>query len=166
MKNIIKKEAQKKNSLKPQPNTIVSCRGKDGRENALVVGYCGNCSYNPPMLMVGIVPSRFSYSLIKESGCMVVNLPAKNFKEEFDYLGSISGRDEDKLKKMNIETKDADLVAAPILVDCPVNVELKIVDSIITGSHEMFACVVEKVHCDDKYLNEDGSIDFSKIDLL
>lgn len=166
MKEIVKSEAQKKNSLQPQPKTIVSCRGIDGRENALVVGYCGNCSYDPPMLMVGIVPSRFSHSLIKESGCMVVNIPAKNFQSEFDYLGSTSGKDEDKLKKMSIKTKDGDLVAAPILVDCPVNVELKIVDSIITGSHEMFACVVEKVHCDDKYLKEDGTIDFSKIDLI
>jgi flavin reductase (DIM6/NTAB) family NADH-FMN oxidoreductase RutF len=164
MKDVIKKEAQKKNSLMPQPYSIVSCRGKDGRENALVVGYCGNCSYDPPMLMVGIVPSRFSYSLIKESGCMVLNLPSKTFKKESDYLGSTSGRDEDKLK--NIKTKDGDVVAAPILVDCPVNIELKIVDSIITGSHEMFACVVEKVHCDDKYLKEDGTIDFSKIDLI
>ena len=47
-----------------------------------------------------------------------------------------------------------------------VNVELKIVDSIKTGSHEMFACTVEKVHCDEKYLNEDGTIDFSKLDLI
>jgi flavin reductase (DIM6/NTAB) family NADH-FMN oxidoreductase RutF len=166
MEDINKKEAQKKNSLQPQPKAVVSCRGKDGRENALVVGYCGNCSYDPPMLMIGIVPSRFSYSLIKESGCMVVNLPTKKFMKEFEYLGSVSGRDEDKLKKMDIATKDGDVVAAPIFVDCPVNIELKIVDSIKTGSHEMFACLVEKVHCDAKYLNEDGTIDFSKIDLI
>lgn len=166
MKEILKKEAEKKNSLQPQPKTIVSCRGKDGRDNALVVGYCGNCSFDPPMLMIGIVPSRFSYHMVKETGCMVVNLPTKEFKKEFDYLGSTSGKDEDKFKKMNIKSKDADTVDAPLLVDCPVNIELKVVDSIMTGSHEMFACTVEKVHCAEQYLKEDGTIDFSKLDLI
>ncbi|MCY1152852.1 MAG: flavin reductase family protein, partial [Sphaerochaetaceae bacterium] len=60
-KEAMKKEAMKKNSLGPRPNILVSCKGKDGRENALAVAYAGICSYDPPMLMVGIVPSRFSY---------------------------------------------------------------------------------------------------------
>ncbi|MDC7243264.1 MAG: flavin reductase family protein, partial [Sphaerochaetaceae bacterium] len=135
-KEAMKKEAMKKNSLGPRPNILVSCKGKDGRENALAVAYAGICSYDPPMLMVGIVPSRFSYKLIKESGVMVVNVADKSNAEIFKYLGTVSGRDEDKLK--NINTKPADLIDCPILTDCPVNIEGTIVDSIVTGSHEMF----------------------------
>lgn len=160
----MKKEAAKRSCLAPRPNILVSCKGKDGRENALAVAYCGNCSYDPPMLMVGIVPSRFSYKLIKESGVMVVNIVPKSYGEEYKYLGSASGRDEDKLK--NINTRAADTIDCPILSDCPVNIEGTIVDSIMTGSHEMFVIKVEKVHADEQYLNEDGSINFSKIDLL
>ena len=63
-----KKSAEFKSSLSPKPNVLVSCKGKDGRENALAVAYCGNCSYDPPMVMVGVVPSRFSHKLIKEFG--------------------------------------------------------------------------------------------------
>lgn len=160
----MKKEAKKRSSLAPTPNVVVSCKGKDGRENALAVAYCGNCSYAPPMLMVGIVPSRFSYNLIKESGVMVVNIVPKSYGEEYKYLGTVSGRDEDKLK--NINTVAADTIDCPMLSDCPVNIEGTIVDSIMTGSHEMFVVKVEKVHADEQYLNEDGSINFSKIDLL
>lgn len=160
----MKKEAMKKNSLAPRPNILVSCKGKDGRENALAVAYAGNCSFDPPMLMVGIVPSRFSYNLIKESGVMVVNIVDKSFAKEFKYLGTVSGRDEDKLK--NIKTEPATLIDCPMLSDCPVNIEGTIVDSIMTGSHEMFIVKVEKVHAKDELILEDGSIDFSKIDLL
>ncbi|MGD1821295.1 MAG: flavin reductase family protein [Pleomorphochaeta sp.] len=160
----MKKEAKKRSSLAPAPNVLVSCKGKDGRENALAVAYCGNCSYAPPMLMVGIVPSRFSYNLIKESGVMVVNIVPKSYANEYKYLGSVSGRDEDKLKDIN--TAPADTIDCPILTDCPVNIEGTIVDSIMTGSHEMFVLKVEKVHADEEYLNEDGSINFGKIDLL
>jgi len=36
----------------------------------------------------------------------------------------------------------------------------------MTGSHEMFILKIEKVHANEEYLNKDGSIDYSKIDLL
>lgn len=155
-----------KSCLQPAPKVLVSCRDKDGRNNALAVAYCGNCSYAPPMVMVGIVPSRFSYHMIKETGCLVVNLVSENQKEMFDYLGSHSGKVEDKLSKLGISITDGDKVNAPLLTDCPVNIECKVVDSIVTGSHEMFIGKIEAVHADSDLLNKNGEIDFTKINLL
>src|SRR5690554_64757 len=105
--------------LQPSPKVLVSCRGTNGENNALAVGYCCNCSFDPPMVMVGIVPSRHSYHLIKESGCFVVNLAEKDFKETFDILGSQSGRDGDKLKAANVRLLEAEKVNAPLLAGCP-----------------------------------------------
>lgn len=161
-----KKEAVKKGAMQPMPKVLVSCRGLDGEENILAVGYCGNCSYNPPMVMVGIVPTRYSYKLIKESGCFVVNLVDKKDKEVFDYMGSNSKRDGNKIEKMNVSLLNGQKVNAPILADCPVNIECKIVDSIVTGSHEMFVGKVEYVHANIDLLDEEGNIDFSKIDFM
>lgn len=161
-----KLEAKKKSALQPTPDVLVSSRGLNGEENALAVAYCGNCSFDPPMVMVGIVPSRYSHHMIKESGCFVVNLVPESYKEIYQYLGSKSRRDIDKLKEKNIQTIDGKIVKAPILVDCPVNIECTIVDSIMTGSHEMFIGKIEYVHADKELLKEDGSIDFSKISFL
>ena len=161
-----KKEASKKGALQPAPRVIVSCRGLNGEDNALAVGYCGNCSYAPPMVMVGIVPSRYSYHMIKESGCFVVNIASSDYQDQFDYLGSVSRRDCDKLKEKNITLEEGKVIHAPILVDCPVNIECTVVDSIMTGSHEMFIGKVEYVHADEEYMNEDGTIDFSKINYI
>ena len=162
----MKEEAQKKGSIEPRPKIIVSSRAENGEEDALVVAYCCNCSYDPPMVMIGIVPSRYSYHIIKESKCFVVNLPEKTFRKEYDYLGSVSRRDENKFEKMHIQIQDGDIVNAPILTGCPVNVECTVVDSIKTGSHEMFVGKVEKVHADVKCLKDDGTIDFGKLDLI
>ena len=116
--------------------------------------------------MVGIVPTRYSYQMIKESGCFVVNIASKEYQETFDYLGEISKRDSDKLKDINIKLEDGKVVNAPILADCPVNIECTVVDSIMTGSHEMFIGRVEYVHADSKLVGSDGSIDFTKIDFI
>ena len=161
----MKKEAIKKGSLQPCPKVLISCR-LNGEDNALAVGYCGNCSFAPPMIMVGIVPSRYSHHMVKESGCFVVNLPEKNYSEIFKYLGTVSKKDEDKLKVKKIKLEEGKVVDAPLLADCPVNIECKVVDSIMTGSHEMFIGKVEYVHADESLLDEDGKIDFSKLDLL
>lgn len=161
-----KVQGNKKSCLQPTPKVLVSCRDANRKNNALAVAYCGNCSYDPPMVMVGIVPSRYSYNIIKETGVFVVNLVTKEQKEMFDYLGSHSGRDEDKLDKLNVKIEEGIKVNAPLLADCPVNIECKIVDSIMTGSHEMFVGKVEYVHANSEFVNDNGDIDFSKINIL
>ena len=103
--------------LQPIPKALVSCRDKDGRNNALVVGFAANVSLDPAMIMVGIVPTRYSHHIVKESGCFVINLPGRGYEKEYDYLGAVSGRDEDKFAKMNIQWKDAEYVNAPIMTD-------------------------------------------------
>ncbi|WP_018248701.1 flavin reductase family protein [Orenia marismortui] len=163
----MKKELETlKNCIQPRPNLIVSCRDQKGKDNALAVAYAGNCSYDPPMLMVGIVPSRYSYSIVKETGVFVVNLVPKELEKEYYYLGSHSGRDENKIKNLNLEVKDGIEVNVPLLVDFPVNIECRVVDSILTGSHEMFIGKVERVHVAEELFDDERKVDLSKIKLL
>jgi flavin reductase (DIM6/NTAB) family NADH-FMN oxidoreductase RutF len=152
--------------IQPRPNLLVSCRGKDGRDNALVVVYAGNCSFDPPMVIIGIVPTRYSYALVKESGCFVVNLVSPAQREMYDYLGSHSGRDGDKLAAIGAKTSNGMKVNAPILSDCPINIECTVVDSIRTGSHEMFIGKIEYVHADEEIVKEDGTVDWDRCALL
>ncbi|MDD4502529.1 MAG: flavin reductase family protein [Clostridia bacterium] len=159
-----KKKVKIKAAVEPKSRVIVSVRDKNGKDNALVVACCCNCSISPPMVMVGIMPSKYSYHMIKENPSFVVNLVSKNQRDIYNYLGSVSGRDEDKLDKIN--KRDGDIVNASILTDCPVNIECTVINSIITGSHEMFIGKVECIHADEDIINEKGDIDYSKIDFI
>lgn len=152
--------------VQPLPQTIVSCRGKDGKNNALVVGFVANASLDPVMVIIGITPARYSHHIVKESGCFVINLPRKSYKKEYDYLGSASGRDADKFAKANIKWEDATYVDAPILTDCPLSIECSIVDSIMPGTHELFIGKVEAIHVDEEYLDANGNILWNKMDLM
>ena len=152
--------------MQPVPQTIVSCRDKEGRNNALVVGFTANVSLDPVMVMVGIVPSRFSHHMVKETGAFVINLPKKSFQKEYAYLGSKSGRDGDKFAALDLKWENAEYVDAPILSDCPVSIECSVVDSIQPGTHELFIGKVEAVHVDEEYLDEKGNILWNKMDLM
>ena len=144
----------------------MSCRDKDGKNNALVVGFTANVSLDPVMVMIGVMPSRYSHHMIKEPGCFVINLPKKSFKKEYGYLGSVSGRDEAKFAAMNLEWENATYVNAPILTDCPVSIECSVVGSTMPGSHELFIGKVEAVHVDEEYLDTNGNILWNKMDLM
>lgn len=162
----MKIEANKRNTIQPKPNMIVSVRDKDGNDNALVVAYCCNCSFDPPMLMVGIVPSRYSYNMIKENGAFVAHIVSKKQKELYRVCGSKSMRDGDKLKEINANIEDGEVVNCGVLTDCPVAAECTVVDSIKTGSHVMFVGKVEYVHADEDLVDEAGNIKFDQIDMI
>lgn len=159
-------EASKRNGLVQKPNVVVSVRDKKGRDNALVIAYACNCSFAPPMIMVGITPSRFSHHMIKENGNFVVHLLDKSQTELYRVCGSLSGKDSDKLKDNNIKIKDGLKVNAGIIQGCPVAIECKVVDSIMTGSHEMFVGEVMYVHAIKGSLKNNGMVDINKLDLL
>jgi len=118
------------------------------------------------MVMVGIVPSRHSYAMIKETGTFVVNLVSASMRDMFQYLGSHSGRDEDKLATIGTPLGEGLKVNAPILLDSPVSIECSVVNSIRTGSHEMFVGKIEYVHADADLVDAEGTIDWSKIDFM
>lgn len=153
-------------ACQPIPKLIVSCRDKDGKDNALVVGFAANVSFDPPMIMIGIVPDRYSYHIIKESGCFVVNLVDPTFEKEYDYFGSHSGWKEDKFSVLDIKAENGSIVDAPLLAGCPVSIECTVMESLKPGTHELFFGKVEYVHCEEAYLNESGNINWSKISLL
>lgn len=152
--------------VQPLPQTIVTCRDKDGKNNALVVGFVANVSLDPAMVMIGVMPSRYSHHIIKESGCFVINFPKKSFSKEYAYLGSRSGRDGDKFAALNLKWEDAKYVNAPVLTDCPVSIECSVVESTMPGTHELFIGKVESVNVDEEYLDANGNILWNKMDLI
>ena len=153
-------------ALQGFPQTIVSVRDKKGKNNVLAVGYVTNVNINPAMMLIGIAPSRYSHHMIKENPCFVINLPAKNYKKEFAAIGSLSGAEIDKFEALRLNWKDGDCVDAPILTDCPVSIECRVIDSGNLLYHELFVGKIEKVHVDEEYLDPHGRILWDQMDLI
>jgi len=81
--------------LYPMPTVLVSC-GTGERANIITLAWAGTLSSSPPVVGIGVRPSRHSHGLIKDVGEFVVNLPRADQLKWADYCGMVSGRDEDK----------------------------------------------------------------------
>ncbi len=150
-------------ALYPLPVVLVTCGDYMGENNAITVAWVGTVASEPPMIAIGVRPTRYSFGLLQRYGDFVVNLPRANQVDILNYCGTISGRTTDKFKEAGITPARADNVRAPIIAEFPVNIECKVKNRISVGSHDLFLGEVVSVHVDSDIL-VDGKIDPSKMD--
>ncbi len=155
------------NMVYPLPAVMVSCADKEGHNNIITVAWTGTVCTNPAMAYISVRPERHSYKMIRESEEFVINLTTEKLAYATDWCGVRSGRDFDKFKEMKLTASKAEtLEYAPIIEECPVNIECKVVEVKELGSHHMFLAEVKAVRVDEAYMNETGKFELNKTGLL
>lgn len=155
------------NMIYPLPAVMVSTADKSGKANIITVAWTGTVCTNPAMLYISVRPERYSYGLLKDSGEFVVNLTTEKLKKATDWCGVRSGRDVDKWEAMHLtQGKASKLQYAPIIEECPVNIECTVTEVKELGSHHMFLAKVEAVQVGEEYLDEKGRLQLGKAGLL
>jgi flavin reductase (DIM6/NTAB) family NADH-FMN oxidoreductase RutF len=149
------------NMLYPLPAVMVSVADREGNSNIITVAWAGTICTNPPMVSISVRPSRYSYDMIVQTGEFVINLTTEELAYATDYCGVRSGRDVDKWKEAKLTPVASEVVKAPCIEECPVNIECRVVETHKLGSHHMFTAEVVAVHVDDKYMDEKGSFHLS-----
>lgn len=155
------------NMVYPLPAVMVSVGDKAGETNIVTIAWTGTICTNPAMLYISVRPERHSYHMIKESGEFVVNLTTEKLAKATDYCGVRSGRDVDKWKEMHLTRGKAnELAYAPIIEECPVNIECKVEEIKELGSHHMFIAKVVSVQVSEEYMDEKGKFCLNETGLL
>lgn len=149
-----KRQFKPGNMLYPVPAVMVSVAEKEGKSNIITVAWAGTVCTNPPMLTISVRPERYSYHMIQETGEFVVNLTTEDLAFATDYCGVKSGRDTDKWRDMKLTREPASKVSVPLIKECPVNLECKVVRVDELGSHHMFLAEVVAVDVDESYMDE------------
>ncbi len=151
--------------LYPLPAVMVSC-GNMEKSNIITVAWTGILNTNPAMVYISVRPTRYSYSLIKESGEFVINLTTKDLAYATDWCGVKTGAKVDKFAEMHLTKEKAKFVKCPMIKESPVSVECKVKEIKKLGSHHMFVAEVLAINADEKYIDEKGAFDISKCDLI
>lgn len=150
--------------LAPVPPVMVSC-GTLEKPNIITIGWTGILNTKPPRTYISVRPERFSYPIIRESGEFVINLTPTSLVRAADLCGVRSGREMDKFAHLGLTPLPAGQVSAPLIAQCPVNIECRVFDRIPLGSHDMFLADILAVHVDEECVSPEGKLLMEKCGL-
>lgn len=150
--------------LYPLPVVMVSCGDHEANKdmNIITVAWTGTINSDPAMTYISVRPERYSHEIIKKHGEFVINLVTEGLATATDYCGVRSGAKENKFTAQNLTPVKSQLVKAPSIKESPVNIECRVTQSLLLGSHEMFLAEVVSVSVDDAYFDEKGKFCFEK----
>lgn len=157
--NVEKKIWPGSTQLAPLPAVLVGTGGHGFKNNLITIGWTGIVCSEPAMLSISVRPERFSYEAIQKTGEFTVNIPPAGMAECVDWCGVVSGRDYDKFAERGLHAAAGSQIAAPIVMECPLNLECKVTQTIELGSHTIFLAQIVAVQVTSEYLTEDGRLD-------
>jgi flavin reductase (DIM6/NTAB) family NADH-FMN oxidoreductase RutF len=150
----------------PRPVLLLTTRDPAGKDNIMTVSCAGVACTTPPMITVSLRKSRLSHGVVAATKEFVVNIPTSKQREAAEMCGTASGRNIDKFIASGLSRLPASVVAAPLIAECPINLECQVRNQLPLGSHDLFVAEVVKTHAQHGILTEDGEIDDSLLDLL
>ena len=148
--------------LAPVPAVLVGTGGGNFADNLITVAWAGIVCSAPPMLSISVRPERFSYQPLVETREFTVNVPLASQAEIVDWCGVVSGRDHDKFAEKSLTPLRGSQVAAPLVAECPLNLECKVKDIIKLGSHDLFLAEIVAVQVSEEYLTKTGRLDLER----
>ena len=163
-----KMEREFRRPVYPTPAGLVVSVDATGKPNIITLGEIFNLSIgNPVWVGIAIAERRYSHGLVKEQGEFTVNMPTAKMVKEVLGCGRCSGRDGvDKFARFNLTPLPGKYVKPPIIAECPVNLECKVVGFHHVGDHDLFIGEVLLEHIDEDKVDAKGERDESKLDPL
>jgi flavin reductase (DIM6/NTAB) family NADH-FMN oxidoreductase RutF len=151
----------------PMPALLVGTTNDDGTANAMTAAWAAICCQSPPCAGVAIRSSRLTFANVVARRAFTLNVPRADDAAAVDYLGIVSGReDPGKLARAGFETVPGAVVEAPILIECPVNVECRLRERLDLGTHTWFVGEIVEVHVDEACLDAGGKVELGALDPL
>ena len=148
----------------PTPAGLITSVDAQGQPNIITLGEVFNISITRPVILgIAIRKATYSHGLIAECGEYVVNLPTQAIAEQVWACGRVSGRTVDKFALTGLTPLPASVVAPPLIAECPVNIECRVMGIQEIGDHDLFLGEAVAQHVDQALLDSEGRIRIDRL---
>lgn len=116
---------------------------------------------------------RVSYSLINETKEFGLNLMTSDLMDSMLKAGTTHSDEVDKFAECGFTQMSAEHISAPLIAECFLNIECKVIDQFPTGDHTIFLAEPLKVYVDEdvivngkfteKYLTKDNQAHITEV---
>jgi flavin reductase (DIM6/NTAB) family NADH-FMN oxidoreductase RutF len=135
--------------LEPGPVVLLTT-ARGGTPNVMPMSWHTMMEFTPPLLGCVVSDRNHSFGALKATRECVINIPTTALIEQAVACGNTSGRKLDKFTAFGLTAVPARRVKAPLIAECPVNLECKVVDMRLVTQYNFFILRVLKAWRDDR----------------
>jgi flavin reductase (DIM6/NTAB) family NADH-FMN oxidoreductase RutF len=129
---------------------VLLTTSQSGRSNVMTMSWHTMVEFVPPLVACVVSSEDYSFAaLVAEHEC-VIAIPAVELAPVVVKVGNTSGRTVEKFKKFGLTPRPAELVAPPLIAECFVNFECRVVDTSMVDKYNLFVLEVVKAWTDPK----------------
>jgi len=147
--------------LWPHPSVLVGAN-TNNKPNFAAIAWTGITGSSPPTISVALQHHRYTLKGVRQNMTFSVNIPSSDLVKETDYCGIVSGSKSDKVQDCRFKVFYGNLDSAPLIEQCPINLECEVLHILNLGSHSL---VIGKIM--ETYVSEDcltnGQPDIRKV---
>ena len=143
----------------PMPVSLVGAHVEE-KPNFLAVAWFTMAGYKPPRMAIALGKRHYTNPGIKANRAFSVCLPSEDMVAATDYCGIVSGEKTDKSQVF--EVFYGELKTAPMIKDCPLCVECRLMEIVESTLNEIFIGEIVGVYTEERFLT-DGNLDFAKM---
>jgi flavin reductase (DIM6/NTAB) family NADH-FMN oxidoreductase RutF len=125
----------------------------NGKPNFETLGDVGIMGINPPIVYISSNQDHHTNKGILEYGSFSINIPSIELLTKTDYCGIVSGKDKDKSQLFNVFY--GELETAPMIRECPVNLECKVIKEFSIQHRQIFIGDAIQTHVNKNFIIED-----------
>ena len=125
----------------------------NGKVNTMTIGWGTlGIQWGKPIYTVFVRESRYTKQMLEENGEFTINVPMGEINKEILKLcGTVSGRDADKIKMLNLTLEAGEEVDVPGIRELPLTLECKVIYKQEQGPEAIAQENLERYYPDGDY---------------
>jgi flavin reductase (DIM6/NTAB) family NADH-FMN oxidoreductase RutF len=139
-------------TIEPGPVVLLTTAAK-GRANVMTMSWHMMVDFEPPLIACIVSDANYSFAALRKTGECVIAIPAAKLASKVVEIGNISGRDIDKFAEFGLTAVPAKRVGTPLIAECLINLECKVIDTRLVKTYGLFILEVVKAWIDPKQKN-------------
>jgi flavin reductase (DIM6/NTAB) family NADH-FMN oxidoreductase RutF len=163
-------------AIAPRPIALASTIDHNGNVNLSPFSFFNIFSSNPPVVIFSPArrvrdnTTKHTLQNILEVPEVVIGIVNYEIVQQISLASTEYTKEENEFVKSGLRMKTADLIKPPLIEECPVNLECKVLEvkplGTEGGAGNLVICEIIKIHVREEYLNEEGNLDQKKLDLV
>ncbi|MDE3128793.1 MAG: flavin reductase family protein [Gemmatimonadota bacterium] len=129
---------------------VLLTTARQGRANVMAMSWHTMMEFEPPLIGCVVSERDHSFAALKATRECVINIPTARLLPQTVACGNCSGARVDKFAEFGLTPLPASKVAAPLVAECPVNVECRVVDTRFVKSYDFFVLEAVKAWIDGR----------------